>query len=70
MSSGQNKPNFKPFKPGKLKEVRRKLGLNQGNFWKGVGITQSGGSRYESGQNVPKPVCALIRVVYGDQARL
>ena len=39
---------------------RRKLGLNQAQFWAPLGVTQSGGSRYESGRNLPKPVAALL----------
>ena len=29
------------------RDIRRKLGLNQHDFWSKVGVTQSGGSRYE-----------------------
>ena len=37
------------------REIRRKLGLNQQQFWSKIGVTQSGGSRYESGRNMPRP---------------
>jgi DNA-binding transcriptional regulator YiaG len=43
-----------------LKDYRNKLGLNQQAFWSGIGVTQSGGSRYESGRNLPKPVALLL----------
>ena len=46
------------------REIRRKLGLNQQEFWGKVGVTQSGGSRYESGRNVPRPVRELLRIVH------
>lgn len=46
------------------REVRRKLGLNQQQFWSKLGVTQSGGSRYESGRNMPKPVQQLLRLVH------
>ncbi len=59
------KPNFKPLSPKKLKEVRQKIGLNQKDFWMAVGVTQSGGSRYENGRNLPRALRALIRIVYG-----
>lgn len=49
-------------------ERRRKLGLKQSQFWGRVGITQSGGSRYESGRNVPKAVQALLQIDYGTDA--
>ena len=38
------------------REIRRRLGLNQEQFWTQIGVTQSGGSRYESGREMPKPV--------------
>lgn len=55
------KPTPKTCKP---RHLRQRLGLNQQEFWSAVGVTQSGGSRYESGRNMPKPVCELLRLVY------
>lgn len=52
------------------REIRRQLGLNQLDFWKRVGVTQSGGSRYESGRNMPKPVRELVRLVHIEQIDL
>ena len=49
------------------KEVRIRLGLNQQEFWGRIGVTQSGGSRYESGRAMPKPVQELLRIVHVDQ---
>ncbi len=46
------------------RELRQKLGLNQQEFWGMLGVTQSGGSRYESGRAMPKPVQKLLRVVH------
>lgn len=46
------------------REVRQKLGLNQQEFWTKIGVTQSGGSRYESGRSMPKPVRELLRLVH------
>lgn len=48
-----------------VRELRKKLGLNQSDFWKPLGVTQSGGSRYESGRAIPKPIQLLLEVVYG-----
>lgn len=48
------------------KEVRIRLGLNQQEFWGRIGVTQSGGSRYESGRAMPKPVQELLRIVHVD----
>ena len=49
------------------REIRRKLGLNQLKFWSKFGVTQSGGSRYESGRNMPRPVRELLRLVHVEQ---
>ncbi|MCK9389204.1 MAG: transcriptional regulator [Sulfuritalea sp.] len=46
------------------REIRRKLGVNQQQFWSKLGVTQSGGSRYESGRNMPRPVQQLLRLVH------
>ena len=50
-----------------VREIRRKLGMNQSQFWSKIGVTQSGGSRYESGRNIPRPVQALLRLVHIEQ---
>lgn len=47
-----------------VEALRKFTGLNQTEFWASVGITQSGGSRYEAGRRIPKPVQALLRLVY------
>jgi len=46
------------------REIRRRLRLNQHQFWSRIGVTQSGGSRYESGRSMPKPVRELLRLVH------
>ena len=50
-----------------VREIRRKLGLNQSQFWSKIGVTQSGSSRYESGRNIPRPVQALLKLVHVEQ---
>lgn len=52
------------------REIRRKLGLNQSEFWGSLGVTQSGGSRYESGREMPKPVRELLRLVHVERVDL
>jgi hypothetical protein len=52
------------------KDIRRKLGLNQQEFWTKIGVTQSGGSRYESGRDMPKPVRELLRLVHVEKIDL
>jgi len=46
------------------RNIRRRLRLNQHEFWSRIGVTQSGGSRYESGRTMPKPVRELLRLVH------
>jgi transcriptional regulator with XRE-family HTH domain len=58
------KPTINP------REIRQQLGLNQQEFWSRIGVTQSGGSRYESGRNMPRPVRELLRVVHVEQIDL
>ena len=53
-----------------LKEMRKKRGMNQSNFWVPLGVTQSGGSRYESDRNIPAPVESLVTIAYGTPAQL
>ncbi|MDR1275829.1 MAG: transcriptional regulator [Candidatus Accumulibacter sp.] len=50
--------------PNATRDLRYKTGLNQYEFWSMVGVTQSGGSRYENGRNIPKPVQELLRLVH------
>ena len=47
-----------------LRKLRRSLGLNQHDFWSAVGVTQSGGSRYETGRVMSRPVRELVRLVH------
>ncbi len=52
------------------REIRRQLGMNQYQFWTKIGVTQSGGSRYESGRSMPKPVVELLRLVHVERIDL
>jgi transcriptional regulator with XRE-family HTH domain len=45
-------------------DVRTKLGLNQSEFWRRIGVTQSGGSRYENGRTMPTPTAILFELVF------
>lgn len=53
-----------------IRDWRRKHKMNQAEFWSRVGVTQSGGSRYETGRNVPKSVQILLTVTYGTDKQL
>jgi DNA-binding transcriptional regulator YiaG len=46
------------------RKLREKLGLNQSDFWARIQVTQSGGSRYENGRAMPRPVRKLLGIVY------
>lgn len=49
-------------------EIRWKLGMNQTDFWSPFGVTQSCGSRYELGRNIPRPVQILLAAKHGKAA--
>ncbi|WP_148716445.1 helix-turn-helix domain-containing protein [Chitinolyticbacter meiyuanensis] len=55
-------PLFAPIR--NIAAIRAKTGLNQKEFWEAVGVTQSGGSRFESGRQMSKPVLGMLRTVY------
>lgn len=44
--------------------VRKRFRLNQADFWGRIAVTQSGGSRYENGRPMPRPVRKLLGIVY------
>ena len=46
------------------KALRLELGLTQADFWSPVGVSQSGGSRYESGRKLPAAISALLHLVH------
>jgi len=50
-------------------EWRRKRKLSQSEFWAPIGVTQSAGSRYESGRPLPIPIALLLEMVYGSPKR-
>jgi DNA-binding transcriptional regulator YiaG len=52
---------MKKVNPRKLRESLR---LNQAEFWRRIEVTQSGGSRYENGRPMPRPVRKLLGIVY------
>ncbi len=52
------------------REIRQRLGMNQEQFWTRNGVTQSGGSPYEGGRTMPKPVRELLRLVHIEQIDL
>jgi DNA-binding transcriptional regulator YiaG len=59
MAKVTKKPLIKNYR-----DLRSKCGLNQSKFWSRLGVTQSAGSRYETGRAVPKPTAVLAHVIY------
>ena len=53
-----------PKTPEQLLALRHSLNLGQRAFWLRLGVTQSGGSRYENGRPLPVAVGMLLDTVY------
>lgn len=49
--------------------MRKSTGLTQTQFWGRIRVTQSGGSRYESGRKLPRTVRLLLEIAYGTRRR-
>jgi DNA-binding transcriptional regulator YiaG len=43
-----------------LEKIRKSRSESQEVFWSRFGISQSGGSRYESGREIPAPTAILL----------
>lgn len=56
---------MKPITGLEARAKRKKLNMNQTEFWTPLGISQSGASRYESGRDIPEPVQMLYLIRYG-----
>lgn len=50
-----------------VQALRKSLKLNQTAFWRRVHVTQSGGSRYEAGRNIPQSMQVLLTLAYGSE---
>ncbi|HZX26335.1 MAG TPA: XRE family transcriptional regulator [Telluria sp.] len=46
----------------KIRQVRKDLRENQTRFWRRFGVTQSSGSRFEQGIDIPPPLAILIEL--------
>ena len=45
-----------------LREYRRAMRESQYSFWSRFGVTQSRGSRFEMGSEIPPPVAILLKL--------
>lgn len=61
----QRPPVLRFARPEVILDYRRTHGVNQTAFWGKVGVTQSGGSRYESGREIPVPIQVMLQLAYG-----
>lgn len=61
----KNAPKLMCSTSEQARQLRQKKSLNQSIFWAKISITQSGGSRYESGRSIPKTVQHLLHLAYG-----
>lgn len=52
------------------RETRLKMGINQEEFWRCIGVTQSAGSRYENGRAMTRPTQELYRLVHVEKLDL
>lgn len=47
-----------------VQAYRKQVKESQKSFWARFGVTQSRGSRFELGANIPKPVMILLRLYF------
>ena len=47
-----------------LRQIRISKRESQATFWARFGVTQSSGSRFETGLGVPPPVALLVKLYY------
>jgi DNA-binding transcriptional regulator YiaG len=62
-------PVLSPRSELKVRSLRDRSKLRQQDFWEKVGVSQSGGSRYESGRTIPQPVMMLLTLAHGTEAQ-
>lgn len=60
---------LKAYTGAEVRELRLTLQLNQSEFWTPFQTTQSGGSRYESGREIPTPVQVLLNIAFTTDAK-
>lgn len=54
----------------RVRRMRERLGEGQWQFWSRLGVTQSGGSRYETGRRIPRPIQILLAVACGTERQM
>lgn len=56
--------NPEVLSPEALRKLRKTRRENQTHFWKRFGVTQSRGSRFEQGMEMPSPVKILMNLYF------
>ena len=51
---------LKTFDPDRIRLIRRRASMTQSDYWSRFGVTQSGGSRYETMRDMPTPTAMLV----------
>lgn len=59
---GQGAASMAPTLHGDLKKFRISKRESQEKFWGRFGVTQSSGSRFETGLGIPPPVAILVKL--------
>ena len=62
--------HFPMITAAEIVEYRKKNNISQSDFWGPLGVSQSGGSRYESGREIPVPVMSLVVMTMGNAAQV
>jgi hypothetical protein len=52
------------IQPERLRKHRKKVRETQSRFWARFGVTQSRGSRFEKGAEIPTPVGILLELYF------
>ena len=60
---------IKRYTGEEARRLRKKRDMNQHEFWEYFETTQSGGSRYESGRDIPEPVQVLLNIAFGSATK-
>jgi len=62
MEQAQQAIQKEGFTPDALREYRKTQRENQSRFWSRFGVTQSRGSRFEMGTEIPPSVAILLKL--------
>ena len=61
---------LKIYSGAEIRDMRKRLGLTQSEFWSRFQVTQSGSSRYETGRDIPEPIQLLLNIALGTDLKM